>query len=175
MKLIPCLLVLIASSAFSTGAFAQGKTDYTLNNGQVHFHVPASWTAMMEKTDGNPQAVAFQVPDASAQGSDDAADATVKTRQLKGSAEFAGVVQDELERAKSQGGYEKDASNADPSVHQYFVVRGKTKYLVRDSFYLTSDIAVEVRCQRPLLASTPAAWSKEFDAACDNVVASLKR
>ncbi|GAA0715423.1 hypothetical protein [Dokdonella soli] len=170
MKLIPCLLVLIA-----TNALAQGKTDYTLNNGQVHFHVPPSWTAIMEKSDGNPQAVAFQVPDATAQGSDDAANVTVKTRKLKGSAEFASVVQEELEHSKAQSGYEKDASNKDTSVHQYFVVRGKTKYLVRDSFYLTNDIAVEVRCQRPLLAATPAAWNKEFDGSCDNVVASLKQ
>ena len=174
MKLIPCLLVLFASSALSTDALAQGKTDYSLNNGAVNFHVPPTWSAIMEKHEGNPQAIAFQIPDASAQGSEDAADATVKTRQLKGSAQFAAVVQEELEHSKAQSGYQKDESNKDASVHQYFVVRGKTKYLVRDSFYLTTDIAVEVRCQRPLLDKTPAAWNKDFDNACDGVVASLK-
>jgi hypothetical protein len=174
VKPIPCLLAALAAGLLSTTAPAQGRTDYTLNDGQVQFRVPAEWTAIMEKTEGNPQAVAFQVPDPSAQGSGDAADATVKTRQLKTPAEFAGVVQDELDRSKGQGGYEKDPSNKDSSVHQYFVVRGKTRYLVRDSFFLTGTIAVEVRCQRPLLESTPAAWNAQFDSACNGVVASLK-
>ena len=82
--------------------------------------------------------------------------------------------QEEFERSKAQGGYENDPSNKDPAIHQYFVVRGKTKYLVRDSFQLSGSIAVEVRCQRPLLATTPAAWNAEFDKACGAVVASLK-
>lgn len=167
------LAVLLGTFAAAT-AFAQAKTDYSLNGDQVRFHVPAGWTAIMEKSDGNPQAVAFQVPDASAQGSEDAASVTVKTRQLKDASQFAATVQDEFERSKAQGGYETDPSNKDSSVHQYFVVRSKTKYLVRDSFQLTGTIAVEVRCQRPLLASTPAAWNAEFDDACGAVVASLK-
>ena len=44
-------------------ALAQAKTDYELNAGQVHFHVPGDWTAIMEKADGDPQAVIFQVPE----------------------------------------------------------------------------------------------------------------
>lgn len=163
-------LLVLASAALH----AQGKTDYSLNGDQVRFHVPAEWTAIMEKADGNPQAVAFQVPDASAQGSEDSANVTVKTRQLKDVSEFAATVQDEFERSKAQSGYETDPANKDAGVHQYFVVRGKTKYLVRDSFQLIGAIAVDVRCQRPLLAATPATWNAGFDAACSAVVASLK-
>lgn len=170
MKLLPCLALLIASSAF-----AQGKTDYTLNDGKVHFRVPPSWTAIMEKADGNPQAVAFQVPDESAQGSDDSANVTVKTRVLGGSAEFTGAVQEELDRAKAQAGYEKDASNKDESFLQYFVQRGQTRYVVRDSFALIGNIVAHVRCQRPLLEKTPAAWTAQFDTACNSVTASLKQ
>jgi len=167
------LTALIAAFAAAT-AHAQAKTDYTLNGDQVHFHVPATWTVVMEKADGNPQAVAFQVPDASAQGSEDSATVTVKTRQLKDASEFAATVQEEFEHSKAQGGYETDPANKDSAVHQYFVARGKTKYLVRDSFQLNGTIWVQVRCQRPLLASTPAAWNTEFDNACGAVVASLK-
>jgi hypothetical protein len=167
----PIALTLALASSL---AFAQAKTDYTLNAGSVHFHVPGDWTAIMEKSDGNPQAVAFQVPDASAQGSEDTASVTVKTRQLKDASQFAATVQDEFERSKAQGGYETDPANKDTSVHQYFVVRSKTKYLVRDTFQLSGNIAIEVRCQRPLLASTPASWTAEFDNACGAVVASLK-
>ena len=169
--------VILSTCLALTGAdaFAQGKTDYALNDGQVKFHVPASWTAIMEKSDGNPQAVAFQAPDPVAQGSNDSATVTVKTRKLRGSAEFAGVVQDEFERSKSQPGYESDTSNKDNSVSQYFVQRALTRYLVRDHYYLTGDIAVEIRCTRPLLDKTPPTWNAEFDRACDSVLASLKK
>jgi archaellin len=178
VKLFPCLLVLsaavFASGAFPTAAHAQGKTDYTLNEGQVHFRVPPTWSAIMEKSDGNPQAIAFQVPDAAAQGSEDTASVTVKTRQLTSAAEFASTVINEFERAKTQGGYENDTSNNDKAVHQYFVVRGKTRYLVRDSFFQSGMVSVEVHCLHPLLTATAPTWNTEFDRACDGVVASLK-
>ena len=159
----------------STLAFGQAKTDYTLNGGAVHFHVPGDWTAIMEKSDGDPQAVIFQVPDPTAQGTEDTASVTIKTRNLKASADFNGFVQDEFERSKGQSGYEMDSANKDSSVHRYFVMRSKTRYLVRDSYLLTGNIAVEVRCQRPLLDGTPATWSDGFDASCASVFASMKR
>jgi hypothetical protein len=159
----------------SCAVFAQAKTDYTLNAGQVHFHVPPNWTAIMEKADGDPQAVIFQVPDPAAQGSEDTASVTVKTRSLKASADFSGFVTDEFERAKGQAGYETDSTNKDTSTHRYFVTRNKTRYLVRDSYQLTGNVAIEVRCQRPLLDATPKEWNDTFDTSCSSVVASLKR
>jgi hypothetical protein len=159
---------------FATAAFAQGTTDYKLNGGQIHFHVPPQWTAIMQKADGNPQAIAFQVPDPTAQASGEAADVTVKTRQLNNAAEFTGVIQDELARAKAQAGYADDPANKDASIHQYFVTRAKTRYQVRDNLFMIGSIAVHVRCQRPLLQATPEAWNAQFDSACDGVVASLK-
>jgi hypothetical protein len=171
---LPTLVaILFVTGLLASPAVAQDKTDYTLNDGQVHFHVPPTWIAIMEKSDGNPQAVAFQVPDAAAQGSEDAANVTVKTRQLKTPEQFAGMVVEELEHAKAQTGFETDPSNKDAAVHQYFVVRGKTKYFVRDSFHQAGNFAVEVRCQRPLLDKTPPTWNAEFDHACGNVAASL--
>jgi hypothetical protein len=159
----------------STLVLAQAKTDYTLNAGQVHFHVPPDWTAIMEKADGDPQAVVFQVPDPATQGSEDTASVTIKTRSLKEGADFQGFVTDEFERAKGQAGYETDSSNKDSSVHRYFVVRSKTRYLVRDSYQLNGSVAIEVRCQRPLLDGTLAEWNDRFDANCASVVASLKK
>ena len=159
----------------SCALFAQAKTDYELNAGQVRFHVPPDWTAIMEKSDGDPQAVIFQVPDAAAQGSEDTASVTVKTRSLKASADFSGFVTEEFERAKGQAGYETDSANKDSSAHRYYVMRNKTRYLVRDTYQLTGNVAVEVRCQRPLIDATPKDWSDRFDAACASVVASLKR
>jgi hypothetical protein len=162
------LFALIASSAF-----AQDKTDYALNDDQVHFHVPPGWTAIMEKADGNPQAVAFQVSDPTAQGTDDSATVTVKSRQLKNAAQFDSVILEERQHAKEQVGFTLDTSNTDGAVNQYFVMRGKTRYLVRDSFHRSGGFAVAVRCQRPLLDKTPPAWNTEFDSGCASVVASL--
>jgi hypothetical protein len=159
----------------SCAVFAQAKTDYELNAGQVRFHVPPDWTAIMEKADGDPQAVIFQVPDPAAQGTEDTASVTVKTRSLKASADFSGFVTDSFERAKGQSGYENDSTNKDSSVHRYFVTHNHTRYLVRDSYQLNGNVGIEVRCQRPLLDATPKEWSDAFDAACSSVVASLKR
>ena len=159
----------------SCALFAQAKTDYELNAGQVHFRVPPDWTAIMEKSDGDPQAVIFQVPDAAAQGTEDTASVTVKTRSLKASTDFSAFVTDEFERAKGQAGYEADSSNKDSSVHRYYVMRNKTRYLVYDNYHLAGNVAVEVRCQRPLLDGTPATWSDGFDASCASVFASMKR
>lgn len=166
--LIAASLVLVAGSLG-----AQDQASFTLNDGAVRFHAPASWMSVMEKKEGDPQAIAFQVPDASAQDSEDAATVTVKTRQLADAAGFAAAVQQEFERAKEQPGFATDPANKDAAVRQYFVSRGKTRYLVRDRAKLVGKIAAEVRCQRPLLASTPAAWSAQFDRDCDAIMASL--
>jgi hypothetical protein len=158
----------------SLAAFAQAKTDYQLNAGSVHFRVPPDWNAIMVKDDGDPQAVIFQVPDATAQGTEDTASVTVKTRSLKASGDFQGFVTDEFERSKGQAGYENDATTKDASSHNYFVMRNETKYHVHDSYSLAGNVAVIVRCQRPLLDATPKDWSDRFDAGCASVIASMK-
>ena len=178
MKPIPCLSILyaavFAAIVFPASAFAQGKTDYTLNSGQVNFRVPPTWSAIMEKSDGNPQAIAFQIPDPATQGSEATASVTVKTRQLKSAAEFPSTVANAFEHAKSQSGYQDDASNSNKAVHQYFIMQGKTRYLVRDGFAQAGMVSVEVHCLRPLLPANTPAWNKEFDSACDGVLTSLK-
>ena len=159
----------------SCAVFAQAKTDYTLNGARVHFRVPPDWTAIMEKADGDPQAVIFNVPDPTAQGTEETASVTVKTRTLKASADFSGFVTDSFERAKGQSGYETDTSNKESSVHRYYVTHNKTRYLVRDTYQLNGNIAIELRCQRPLIDATPKSWSDAFDASCASVAASLKK
>jgi hypothetical protein len=173
LRLLSLASLLIASSFFVGGAHAQDKTAYTLNEDQVHFRVPPGWTAVMEKTDGNPQAVAFQVPDPAAKGTEDSTTVTVKSRLLKNPDQFASVMLEEQTHAKEQSGFAPDTSNADANINQYFVVRGKTKYQVRDSFHRSGGFAVMVRCQRPLLDKTPTAWVSSFDSGCASVVASV--
>lgn len=154
--------------------YAQQTIDRVLNDGKVRFQVSSQWAAIMEKTDGSPQAIVFQVPDNAAQGTQDTASVTVKTRELKDPTEFTATVEEEFGRSKAQAGYSKDETNADSAVHQYFIQRAKTRYLVRDSFMLMGTIAVQVRCQRPLLENTAPSWVEQFDTGCNLVVASLK-
>lgn len=173
--MIKYFLSMICSALFVAMAFAQASTDHTLNDGKVHFRVPEGWVTVMTKESGNPQAAAFQVPDPAIQGSDDTATATVKTREMANAGQFTVIVQDEMSRAKEQPGYKDDPASGGGSAHQYFVTRGKTQYLVRDSFLAIGTIAIQVRCQRPVLDASAAAWNAGFDRACDDVVASLKQ
>ena len=111
----------------------------------------------MEKKEGDPQAIAFQVPDPSAQDSEDAATVTVKTRQLADAAGFAAAVQQEFERAKEQPGFATDPANKDAAVRQYMETtrpfRGDVpEYNVRIANYvywtLQPHSAVVARCLR---------------------------
>ncbi|HNR92917.1 MAG TPA: hypothetical protein PKO41_10910 [Dokdonella sp.] len=168
MKSLPLLLLLC------TGTIAaQDKNMFTLNDGSVHFSVPSAWTAIMEKSDGNPQAIVFQVHDPAAQGTDDAATITVKTRQLKSPADYPEAVQNEILLSKSQAGYEVQPGSDGSGNHRYYVLRGKTRYEVRDRFVLIGTIAAQVRCQRPLLDATSRDWAAAWDSGCSSVTASV--
>lgn len=169
MKLLPLILLAAIGSAY-----AQDRTSFNLNDGKIAFSVPQGWNAIMEKSDGNPQAITFQVVDPAAEGTDDMASVTVKTRQLKSSADFADATQNELTLSKAQTGYEAALDGSNTNVHHYFVMRGKTRYEIRDRFNLMGNIAVQVRCQRPLLKATTTAWGNSFDAGCDSVASALK-
>lgn len=169
MKLLPLILLVAIGSAH-----AQDRTNFNLNDGKVAFSVPAGWSAIMEKSDGDPQAITFHVVDPAAEGTDDMASVTVKTRQLKSTADFADATQNELLLSKAQTGYEAALDSSNINIHHYFVMRGKTRYEIRDRFNLMSNIAVQVRCQRPLLNATARAWGNTFDAGCDSVASSLK-
>lgn len=167
------LLSLILLTASCT-ALAQGSNEYNLNDGKVSFKVPAGWSAIMEKAGGNPQAIIFEVPDPAAEGTEDTASITVKTRQLQSPNDFAEATENELALSKAQSGYEVEAEGSNANVHRYFVTRGKTRYTIRDRFTLLGDIAVQVRCQRPLLPGTTPDWVARFDTGCDSVASSVK-
>lgn len=168
MKSLPLLLLLCAGTVA-----AQDTNNFALNDGNVRFSVPSTWPAIMEKSDGNPQAIVFQVHDPATQGTEDTATITVKTRQLKSPADFADAVQNEMLLSKAQAGYEAQPAAADASIHRYFVLRGKTRYEVRDRFVLIGTIAAQVRCQRPLLDATTRSWTSTWDSGCSSVSASV--
>lgn len=169
MKLLPLILLAVIGTTS-----AQDRTSYNLNNGKINFSVPTGWNLIMEKSDGNPQAIIFVVPDPAAEGTDDTASITVKTRQMDSANDFAEATQNELSLSKAQTGYEAEPEASGASVHRYFVTRGDTRYTIRDRFTLLGDIAVQVRCQRPLLAGTTQDWIARFDAGCNSIASSVK-
>ena len=169
MKLLPLILLAAIGSAH-----AQDRTNFNLNGGKIAFSVPQGWNAIMEKSDGNPQAITYLVADPAAEGTDDMASVTVKTRQLKSAAAFVEATQNEMMLSKAQTGYEAALDGSNTGIHHYFVMRGKTRYEIRDRFNLMGEIAVQVRCQRPLLKATTKAWESAFDSGCDSVASSLK-
>ncbi|MGB0133708.1 hypothetical protein [Dokdonella sp.] len=169
MKLLPLILLAAIGSAS-----AQERTSYNLNEGNITFSVPAGWSAIMEKSDGNPQAIIFVVPDPAADGTDDTASVTVKTRRLNSPNDFAEATQNELSLSKAQTGYEAEPEGSNASVHRYFVTRGKSRYTIRDRFTLLGNVAIQVRCQRPLLDATTQDWISRFDAGCNSVASSVK-
>ena len=169
MKWLPLILLAAIGSAH-----AQDRTNFNLNDGKIAFSVPQGWSAIMEKSDGNPQAITFQIADPASAGTDDMASVTVKTRQLKSAAAFVEATQNEMMLSKAQTGYEAALDGSNTGIHHYFVMRGKTRYEIRDRFTLMGEIAVQVRCQRPLLTETSKAWNSTFDSGCDSVASSLK-
>jgi hypothetical protein len=169
MKLLPLILLAAIGSAS-----AQDRSDYNLNDGKIRFSVPQGWSAIMEKSDGNPQAIIFQVADPATAGTEDTASVTVKTRQLKSETDFVEATQNEMLLSKAQTGYEAALDGSNTGIHHYFVMRGKTRYDIRDRFTLMGTIAVQVRCQRPLLNATTKAWTSDFNNGCDSVASSLK-
>ena len=126
----------------------------------------------MEKADGDPQAVIFEVPDPTAQGTEDTASVTIKTRSLKASADFNGFVQDEFERSKGQSGYENDSSNKDSSVHRYFVEAQQDA--ISGARRLSPDLQHRDRSALPATAAgrNATAWNDTFDADAPAVFAS---
>jgi hypothetical protein len=98
----------------------------------------------------------------------------VKTRRLKSPNDFPEATQNELSLSKAQTGYEADPEGSSTGVHRYFVMRGKSRYTIRDRFTLLGDVAVQVRCQRPLLDATTQDWVARFDTGCNSVASSVK-
>ena len=168
MKLIPLIFLLACAHASAQ------TSDFNLNDGRIRFSVPQSWGAIMEKSDGNPQAIAFAVADPATAGTDDAARVTVKTRQLKAPSEYADAMQNEMLLSKAQTGYAAEVESKESGTHNYTVTRGATTYSIKDQFKLIGNFAVKVRCERPVLKATSKAWSADFERDCAAVSASIR-
>src|SRR5215468_8401184 len=143
------LAILLAALSVASAFAAESKADYTLYERILKFKAPAEWNVIMEKRDGNPQFIAFQVKDPADAGNNEIAQVTVSAKLMHDSSFFQQV---------SEG--------VDPTVMRYYAMNGKTRYEYRETFYLVTHLFLHVRCSRPLLKETTAAWTDAYDKGC---------
>lgn len=161
--LLPALLLILTGPALA-------QSTHALNDGLVQFQVPSGWQMIMEKADGEPQAMIFQAPLSNADALDDAATATVKTRRLANAIAFDAFIAEEAVRASNLEDYHRDEqSGSNP--HIFTSQRGTHRVRTVDTFVRLDGVGVKVRCQQPIAGND---WSNTFEASCVQLAASLQ-
>jgi hypothetical protein len=161
-------------AAFATNVLAQSPGEFALDQGFVKFNAPSDWPVIMQKIEGNPQFIAFQVKDPADSGTQDATRITGETKLLDDSGNFQAMVNVGVDKAKQSPGYEPRTDNADASTLLYFALNGKTRYEYRETWYLNGHVMVHARCARPMLAATTKEWVTEYEKGCAQIMQSLK-
>ena len=163
--------LLLACTAF---AQEQSGGEYSLDQGFVKFKAPPEWPVIMEKSEGNPQVIAFQVKDPADTGTGQASRVTVDTKLLDDSANFQAIVNVGMDKAKQMPGYDQHNEGVDSSVLRYYALNDKTRYEYRETWYLSGHLVVHVRCVRPMLAATTAQWTAAYEKGCSEIMQSLR-
>jgi len=169
------LLYIAASAVLLPGAATADETgQYSLEQGYVRFNAPLAWPVIMQKTEGNPQFIAFQVKDPADTDTGEATRVTVDAKLLDNSDNFQPMVNAGMDKARQLPGYEQRTEGVDSSVLRYLAMNGKTRYEYRETWYLNGHVVVHVRCARPLLAATSAQWTADYERGCAQIMTSLK-
>jgi hypothetical protein len=163
----------LAGTLLAAGAGAETPSEYSLNDGAVKFNAPANWPVIMQKTEGSPQVVAFQVKDPADEGSGEATRVTVTTKTLEDTSRFQSLVNADVDKGKQMPEYDKRDSG-DPSVLRYVARNDKARYEYRETWYLNGRTLVHVRCARPLLEKTTAQWTADYEKGCAQIMQSAK-
>ena len=164
-----------AFAALATvAAHADENGSYSLGEGFIKFNAPPAWPVIMQKTEGSPQFVAFQVKDPADADTGEATRVSVETKLLDDSSNFQAVVNVGMDKAKQMTGYEQHTEGVDASVLRYFAMNGKTRYEYRETWYLNGHIVVHARCARPMLAATTPQWTADYEKGCAEIMQSLR-
>lgn len=174
--------VFIATLVCATAAHAQTQAEpqassagsYSLNQGFVNFSAPPDWQVIMEKNEGTPQFIAFQVKDPADTGSGESSRVTVETRLLDNSSNFQAMVNREVDKAKHMADYKQTTEGVPASTLRYHALNGKTQYEYRETWYLNGHVFVHVRCERPMLAKTTAQWTTAYNQGCAQIMQTIK-
>jgi hypothetical protein len=167
------LVTALALLTFAATAGAADTADYTFYEHLVKFKAPTDWTVIMEKRSGNPQFMAFMVPDPADQEKNEIAQVTVSAKLMHDSSFFQQQVDLATDKAKQLPGYEV-AEGSDPTVLRYYAVNGNTRYEYRETFYLVTHLFLHIRCSRPLLKDTTQDWTDAYNKGCADIMAALK-
>jgi hypothetical protein len=182
MKLLICLAALLPLSAIGAdtkapvakSAAAQNLSNYTLFDNAIKFSAPAEWPVILKKTEGLPQFIAFQVKDPADQGSGEASQVSVEAKLLNDASTFQALVNAGTDKAKQTPGYDQRTEGVDATTLRYYGTNGKQRYEYRETWYLDAKIFLHVRCSRPMLEATSAAWTAAYEAGCAQVMLSIK-
>ncbi|MEO6967889.1 MAG: hypothetical protein ABI132_05460 [Rhodanobacteraceae bacterium] len=163
-----------SSLAFLLALFAAipaaRAADYSLDGGAVHFAAPDAWTVLMEKQDGDPQFLAFQVRDPASSG-DTLARITVSTQHASDLAAFQQFVNDGIAKARRLPGYLGAGQGGADSAMRYTATENKRKTAYFERYYYHNGIGIQVRCVRPD-AGNPQ-WNATFDAGCQAIATAV--
>ena len=165
-------LMILAALVLAFGGQA-AATDYSLAAGSVRFSAPDGWPQIMEKNDGDPQFIAFQVPDPSPTGHEVLARVTVTVHALSNAQAFKTWVDAGLAKARGLPQYQSGDRGASSSRFTYTAMENKQRLYYRESYYFKGTQGVQLRCARPLVSLAGPAWSADFDRGCDAVARSL--
>lgn len=164
--LLLAVLLLLAATAVQA-------TDYTLANGDVHFTAPASWPLVMQAK-GDPEMMAFQVPDPSPTGDDTLARITVTSTKAADITGFQQYVAERIGAAHSQPSFQEQADQSGPTWIHYTAVEGNHPQTYIERYYFKNGHALQLRCIRPTHSKAGAEWTAAFDRGCDAIAAELK-
>jgi hypothetical protein len=167
---LPRLLIAVALLLVCDGQAA--ATDYSLAAGSVRFSAPGTWPQIMEKADGDPQFIAFQVPDPSPTGHQVLARVTVTVHAVSDAQAFKTWFDAGLAKARGLPQY-KSGSAAGSSRFIYTAMENGQRLYYRESYYFKGNEGVQLRCVRPLASQAGPAWTADFDRGCDAVARSL--
>ena len=160
--------VLCLLCAFGAAPLVAHAADYTLDNGVVHFAAPDAWTPIMQKTDGDPQFMALQVPNAGAGNT--LARITITTQHANDAQAYKQFVDNQVANARRLPGYTGGAES-DVPVRRYSAQENKLKNNYVEYYAYRDGLGIQVRCVRPAAAS--ASWSSTFDAGCSAIAKSV--
>ncbi len=145
---------------------------YTLGNGEIHFSVPDNWLMIMEQMQGEPQFIAFQVPDASPSGKQVLSRVTVTMRQVTDIAKFRSWVKIQVRKSHRLPGYQANGKHYSHRFVYHALENGvRMQYL--ELYYFKNGYAVQLRCLRPQHDQSGETWQNTFDRGCQQIARSF--
>lgn len=169
MRLRPDVVLLLALFAAAPAAVA---ADYTLSNGAVHFSAPDDWMRIMQ-TQGDPEAMVFQVPDPSPTGHQTLARVSVSSKRAADLGAFRQYAQASMQKARTLPGFDAGKDGGDATTLSYTAEENGVRQHYLERYFFEAGHAVQVRCVRPVATQAGRDWIRAFDAGCEHVAASF--